>query len=114
MLAVLVVLGLAVWGLLWAAAGCVRAGHGGAGDVSFAPEAETPCVLQTISRGAGVRRSFSHASRAPGPLCERVFVSNPRRKSPLTGPRAFRPAPGSWRRAHVRVLSVMRSVEMRA
>jgi hypothetical protein len=114
-LAVLVVVGLAVWGLLRAVAGRAQPGHSGAGNVSHAPHADT--VLLTISRGAGVRRSNHSASRAPGLLCERAFVFNPRRARFFKVMQVFGPAPWppmerlkSRRRAH----SAMRFIVQRA
>ncbi|KAF0184029.1 MAG: hypothetical protein FD160_786 [Caulobacteraceae bacterium] len=117
MLAVLVVVGLAVWGLLRAVFGHARPGRSDAGDVSRAPHADASSILLTISRGAGVRRSFSHAPRAPGPLCERALVSNPRRARVFKGLRAFSPAPRppmERLKSRLRVHSVMRSIVLRA
>lgn len=91
MLAFVVGLVLAVWGLLrLRAVPRTRAGHPRAYDVEEAPcapqpIAETHAPPQTISRDA-VRRSSSLASRAPGSLCERALVSILRRA------RTIRPA----------------------
>ena len=70
MLAFLVVLVLAVGGLLlWRAAPArpVRAAEAGA-----LRGTRLSARRRKISRGAGVRRSFFAASRAPGLLCERA------------------------------------------
>jgi hypothetical protein len=104
----LVVLVLAIWGVSRLRAPTGRADHA---EATLADACDLPL---TISRGAGVRRSFPFAPRAPGLLCERAFVIHPRRKPPLAGPRAFRPALWSRRRDHVRAHSIMRSIVMRA
>jgi len=71
-LAFLVVLVLEVGGLLlWRAASA---------RLVYAAEADAPLVARSsarrgkISRDVAVRRSLIHASRAPGPLCERASV----------------------------------------
>jgi hypothetical protein len=78
-LACLVVLVLAVGGLLlWQGATARPCLAAGAGAPPMAPSAaplgaRRRAVRRKISRGAGVRRSFLSASRAPGLLCERAF-----------------------------------------
>jgi hypothetical protein len=84
--ACLVVLVLAIWGALRVQAPPRRA-HAcrTAADHAVA-------LPPTTSRDAVRRSSFLHASRAPGPLCERVLVSVLRRKRLSDGPRVFRRA----------------------
>jgi hypothetical protein len=105
-LALVVCLVLAVWGLLrlravsraqtcHAQAEDARADRMGDAPRAPSPHAERRSLRQMISRDA-VRRSPSFASRAPDPLCERIHVSNGRFKR--TGVRARWPARRSVRR----------------
>jgi hypothetical protein len=48
-------------------------------EVAFRDALRPP---RQISRSAGVRRSFFHALRAPGPLCERAFAVTSRHAAP--------------------------------
>ena len=115
MLAFVVGLVLAVWGLLrLRAVPGARPDHTDAGEAPCAPSlhAETNALAQTISRDA-VRRSCFFASRAPGPLqhknnvCERAFVSILRCTRTIRGARTFRSALHASRDS-LRAVDVMR------
>lgn len=74
----LVVLGLAMGALLlMRAAALVARPERGGGEVADRARAvcDAPNASRHISRSAGVRRSFFHALRAPGLLCERALIS---------------------------------------
>jgi hypothetical protein len=100
-LAFLVVLVLAVGGLLfWRAAPArpVRAAEACAPPVTpFGTRKRGR--RRMISRGAGVRRSFFHASRAPGLLCERAspFISRHADGQARRSARIIAPAPDAVR-----------------
>jgi hypothetical protein len=117
-LALVVGLALAVWGLLrLRAVPRARPDHSRDDYVGEAPRAPSPhagthALPQTISRDA-VRRSYTFASRAPGPLCERAFESIRRRTRARTGARAFMPVfRFSWHR--LRAPDFMRMIVLRA
>ena len=110
MLALFVVLALAVWGLLrLRVVPAARPDHTQGQEAPCAPPHAAPRALrQPISRDA-VRRSQSHALRAPGPLCERapVFHARYTRRAAsdvcparrVTSLRAFKPIASRARRA---------------